>query len=59
MAEMAEMAEMDGLNVDQNYRPWLLKRAVSDNIISPMFINQETGHLRIHITKHTATPVAV
>lgn len=57
--EMAEMAEMDGLNVDQNYRPRLLKRAVSDKIISPMFINQETGRLRIRIMKHSATPVAV
>ena len=56
---MTELTKIAGLSYDQNERTRLLTRTVSDNTISPMFINQETGRLRIRIMKHSATPVAV
>lgn len=40
---MTELTKIAGLSYDQNDRPRLLTRTVSDNIISPMFINQEAG----------------
>jgi len=41
--KMTEMTKIAGLACDPNERPRHLKRIVSDNIISPMFINQDAG----------------
>lgn len=41
--KMTELTKIAGLSYDQNDRTRLLTRTVSDNTISPMFINQEAG----------------
>lgn len=41
--KMTELTKIAGLSYDQNERTRLLTRTVSDNTISPMFINQEAG----------------